>query len=170
MILEMIVGAAVLGAGWRMRGSSSWTEWTGLGGFWAKLLCCAVPAGLLTYWQTQTIYEPIAMAAAMFVATTIPWWDSLDMGMQQGTWLRDFAVNTGAGILRTSGMAAVAFLAFGLWWPLLAAGALSGLVYTFGYSVYKTKGSIIAECMNGALMGAALMYSLHYRLAAWLFG
>lgn len=157
-ILLAIVAPLILAAGFRLRGDAAFERWTGRGATTARIVCWAIPCGLVAWGLYGLWYVGLAMGVAAFLGAILGWWQSLDLGRVEGTWLNDFAMHTLRGVLWTLPMAGVAFLGAGSPWPLLVAGALCGVVYEIGWR-FKARQTEIAEAIFGGVIGVALVAS-----------
>ena len=123
-------------AGYRVRGSRLWREWTGRGVTTARIVAwggsCAV--AVLLCWPVPWWLPPGVMLAA-WAGATPPQWGSIDIGHREGTWWRDLLVQSGRGLIGVSGIAALLALAGGAWWPVAGAGVLAGPVYALAWSL-----------------------------------
>jgi hypothetical protein len=168
-VIEHLIGAAVGGFGFWLRGSALFEKWTGRGATTARITCWALPLGLFGWALGLPPIEASALAVAAWIGCLAPWWDSLDLGRQEGTWLRDFAWHTLRGALWVAPIWLVVLLSFGSWWPLAVVALLCGIVYELGYRLWPAKGTEVGEALFGALIGLALAQSLTTRgLGLWL--
>lgn len=168
MIVAIFV-VALLAAGFRIRGDAAFARWTGRGATTARIVAWAIPVAASGWLLGLEWPVAVALGVAAWVGCLAPWWGSLDLGRHEGTWFRDFCLHSARGVLWTLPMAGVVFLAqfsvwptvgAGLWWPLLAAGALCGPAYELGYRIREKRGTEIGEALFGALIGGALVLAV----------
>lgn len=174
-----------LGLAFRIRGGLFGKN-IGWGTTTARLLSWALPVTLfVAYW-----YPPILFTAfesffaayklseyyylgfvylSIFLGAVAPWFKSLDFGRKDGTWLKDFLLHSGRGVIWVAGLAAV-FIVYGIYIPaiiLLVSGLLCGVAYEIGWNLptpfqvnreggFNT-GPEIGEFLFGALIGLALV-------------
>ena len=153
-ILAAIIGAA----GFRLRGSVLWSQWTGRGIGTARLVCWATPLPLLCLCVAPWLLAPL-LAAGLYAGSVLPWWRSLSLGRNavDGSWIGAAARHTARGLLWAAGPAAALWWMDGAWWLPLAAGALIVAPYEMGWRVDPTRATAIGEVGFGAMMGAAIM-------------
>ncbi len=168
-MIEQMVGALLGGFGFWLRGSAHFEEWTGRGATTARIVCWAAPLGIFSWALGVPPLESAAIGVAAWLGCLAPWWGSLDMGRQEGTWLHDFVMHTLRGALWVLPIWLAVMVAFGSWWPLLVVAPLCGVVYELGYRLWPARGTEIGEAVFGALIGLALAQSLATRsLGLWL--
>lgn len=158
MIEALVV--AMLAAGFRIRGWAGFERLTGRGTTTARIVAWAIPCAIAWLLLGGAPVEALAIAAAAWIGCLPGWWGSLDLGRQEGTWLRDFALHSARGALWTMPMAVVVWWIGAEWWWLLIAGAACGLIYEAGYWIAartRWSGTEWGEAMFGAMIGAALI-------------
>lgn len=153
-----ILAPLILAAGFRLRGDAVFARWTGRGATTARIVAWAIPCGLIAWGLYGEWYVGLAMAVAAFLGAILGWWQSLDLGRVEGTWLKDFAMHTLRGVLWTAPMGAAAWLGAGNPVPLLIAGALCGVAYEIGWR-FKARQTEIAEAVFGAVVGLGMVAS-----------
>lgn len=147
---------AILAAMFRLRGSSTWAEWTGRGATSARLAWALLSA--LAVWTVAPHLEwtVIAMlAVALWLGCLPAWWGSLGVRT-----VAEVALHSLRGLVWTAPAALVVFLHSELWWPLLLAGVLCGPVYLacrLARPTYAVQG---AEWTWGGMIAAALLLSI----------
>ncbi len=156
-VLVLTAGwVVVLAAMFRLRGSSTWAEWTGRGATSARLAWATLSA--LAAWSVAPQQEwtlPAALAVALWLGCIPAWWGSL--GVRTG---REVAVHSLRGLVWTGPAALVVILHGGVGWPLLLVGLLAGPVYLacrLARPTYAVQG---AEWLWGGLIAAALLLSV----------
>lgn len=147
----------VLAALFRLRGSSTWFEWTGRGATSIRLLWAFVSAGAA--WLVSGHLEVLTAALlglGLWLGCILPWWGSLGV---RDAW--EVAKHSARGLVWVApAAAALAGLQLGPFWPLLLVGALCGPVYLanrLAWPGYAVQG---AEWMWGGMIAAALLLSV----------
>lgn len=157
IIILLTIGGAAL---FRVRGSSSWHEWTGRGAtsirlLWAAYLGTAAAALGLSPWLAA------AVGFACFLGSVWPWWGSLDMGRNEGTLWRDMGMHSLRGLLWTAPPAAVLWgSGSGSPWLLLLAGAACGPIYAAAWRLHAKRAGPLAEWLFGAAYAAGLLTTI----------
>lgn len=159
----VLATAVITCLGFRMRGGL-WGNIIGWGATTARLLAWALPVALLSwYWYQLDLWLVPAVFVATWLGTLLPWWGSIDMGRNEGTWIRDLLVITGRGVLWTLAVALVflyaGFVSTAL--STLVAGAMMGIWYEIGWRIPSTvpgfsKGPELGEAIFGFVFGLAL--------------
>ena len=155
MIAEL-AAPVVLGIGFRLRGAAIFERVTGRGATTARIVCFAIPAGLLAWGMGFGWPHALAMGFAAWLGCLPPWWGSLDLGRQYGGFWQDFALHTLRGLVWTAPMALVVWHVGGAWWWLVLAGLLCGVAYEAANRARPTRGTETGEVVFGALIGAGL--------------
>jgi hypothetical protein len=131
----MLLGAITF----RIRGGLFEGKWYGRRGQLMRLTWAA--ACSLTVLAAGGAWDmALAVLPLAWLATTLPLWDTIDMGRNQGTFNRDLAVGTIHGLLMagcvTGALCAAAWWERRpdpLWWLVLLGGAAWGLCYALAY-------------------------------------
>jgi hypothetical protein len=158
-MIEIIVGAI----GFRLRGSAIFEQWTGRGATTARIVCWAIPMGLMSLFTLPWEYA-IAAGVAFWLGCLPGWYGVLDLGRDEGNKLKEFILMSGRGILWTLPAALVfAFISPLNAVALLIAGALCPVAYEIGWHIPSKvenmrSGPEIGEILFGALVGAALAF------------
>lgn len=179
MIISILT-PAVLAIGFRLRGAAKFQELLGRGATTARITVWAIPLIVLSWFLGLPIAVAVFLGIAAWIGCLLGWWESLDFGRHEGTWLRDFLLHTLRGVLWTAPMAAVLLAADMLlgisvyvpwmdisltlgvktsWWWMLGVGSLCGLIYEIGYQISEEHGTEIGEVLFGGLIGLALVLS-----------
>jgi hypothetical protein len=90
---------------------------------WAIACAVTVLAAGSAWWQAA------ALVPAAWAVTTLPLLGAIDMGRNDGSFARDFALGTVHGLSLGAPAAAVLFATAPLWWLPLAGGALWSACY-----------------------------------------
>ena len=151
-----LLAPVILAVGFRLRGAAEFQRWTGRGATSARLACWAAPVGLIGWGLHGEWYAGAALAAAAWLGSVAGWWGSLDLGRNEGTWLRDFALHTARGLLWVAPLALAAWLTAGDPVPLLVAGIACGLAYEAGWRASPRHATEIGEAAFGFIVGAAI--------------
>ena len=151
--MGVLLCAAVGAAGFRLRGSALWSRITGRGAGTARVFAWALPLAVVS--PLPWAWVP-ALAAALWLGSLAAWWGSLDMGRNEGSFARDFALHALRGMVWVIPAALVLTAAGRLWWPLLAAGALCAPIYAVAWRIWPVRATEAAECGFGACIGAAI--------------
>lgn len=116
-----------------------------------------IPVSITLDWRLAIL--PVAL----FVGCVFPWWGSIDMGRDKGSWLIDAALQTARGVLWVLPAACLlvwthGWLAGGI---VAATGLLCAPLYELGWRTRSkvrgfAQGSEIGEVYFGAAIGAGL--------------
>jgi hypothetical protein len=174
MIMEIImymvavfVTSVVCGIGFRIRGglwNTVIVQYIPWGSTTARLVAWATPTAVLgTLWYGLTWYYMPILILAVWLGCLLPWFGSLDMGRNQHSWGRDFAVISLRGVAWTL-PASVVFLFVGALLPacgLLLCGAAMGIWYEAGWRTPSMipqfqQGSELGELYFGLMFGLTL--------------
>lgn len=104
-------------------------------------------------------YKLVALAPAYFLGCLCPWWNSIDMGHNEGSFWRDFVVMAARGVIWV--LFAAVVLGFLGYSPMYVfAGLLCPVCYAIGWKLPNTQilkqGTEYGEVLFGAVCGAAL--------------
>lgn len=121
---------------------------------WSCGMTAGVVALSLDWWL-------LGLAPALFVGCVLPWWDSIDLGRNEGNAWRDGLVMTARGLAWVA--PAAALLAWREGWPalgLVAAGLACWPAYALAWRVPSAvpgfaRGPELGEVAFGFLIGAA---------------
>lgn len=150
----------ILALGFRLRGAAVFHEWTGRGATTARIVCFAIPCGLIAWGLGLAWPWAIALGVAAWVGCLPPWWGSLDLARQYGDYGQDFALHTLRGVVWVLPMAVVLFAAGEFWPGMLLAGTACGAIYEAGYRIRESHGAEIGEVGFGFVIGCALVGAL----------
>lgn len=161
-MIEVLLGALIGAVGFRLRGSALFEEITGRGITTARIVCWAIPMGLLSLlhvpWQAA-----ILTGLGFYLGSIFAWWGCLDLGRDDGRVVRDYIVMFLRGLVWTIPPALVVYqfdptvgIILGL------SGGLCPLAYTIGWNTPSkapnlTQGTAIGEFIFGGIVGAALV-------------
>lgn len=161
-MIGILVGALVGAIGFRLRGSALFEEWTGRGATTARIVCWAIPMGLISLMAVPWYAAPL-VGLALYLGCLPGWYGALDLGHNDGHKVRDYIVMFLRGLAWTV-LAALVYAwagnvpgAYGL----ILAGALCPLAYTIGWAIPSTvpnlsRGPELGEVIFGAMIGAAV--------------
>lgn len=164
MTLDILLATLLTAGGaaiFRLRGSSLWHEWTGRGATTIRLIWGTYLGAVAFIVAPLAWWVPPALAVAFWLGTIGPWWGSLDLGRNEGSFARDFVLHTLRGFLWTLPAAAVLWFVVG--WDagwLLVAGGLCGVIYAISGRVYAARATENAEWAFGAAITASLLTAL----------
>jgi len=165
MILFLILGVVTSALLNRVRGG--WTGNLPFGATVARFVwafgCAAVinaqaaHVGIWGWWM-------LAIPVLLWLGTVMGWQGSLDLGRNEDSWFRDFAVMTARGLLWTAPTAAAVFWFWGIWaaLPLIVAGLLCAALYELAWYAPKSwslpfaRGPEMGEVLFGAAVGFGL--------------
>jgi hypothetical protein len=104
-------------------------------------------------------YKLLALAPAYFLGCLCPWWNSIDMGHNEGSFWRDFGVMAVRGVIWVLFAAVVlGFLGYSALYVF--AGLLCPVCYAIGWKLPNTnavkQGTEYGEILFGAVCGAGL--------------
>lgn len=118
------------------------------------LWSCGMAAGLAV---VAFAWWPLILALALFVGCLFPWWGSIDMGRNDGTWLKDAALQAIRGVLWVVPAAVVTTHFAGAWWVVLV-GLTAVPFYEIGWRLPlgSWRGSPAGEILFGGAIGATL--------------
>jgi hypothetical protein len=154
-----ILAPFVLALGFRLRGAAVFQRVTGRGATTARIVCFAIPCGLIGWGLGLPWHWSLALGVAAWLGCLPPWWGSLDLARQYGEFREDFLLHTMRGVIWIWPMAVVLAHsghlegAYYLTW----AGLLCGAVYEAGYRIREAHGAELGEAFFGFLIGAALV-------------
>ncbi len=105
----------------------------------------------------------LTLVPAFFLGCLCPWWNSIDMGRNEGTFWKDFLVMMGRGVLwvlfAAAGLGLLGYSAM-----YVFAGLLCPVCYTIGWRLPNTKwikqGTEYGEILFGMVCGAGLALSI----------
>lgn len=167
-MLTILVAAIIGGIGFRLRGSAEFQQWTGRGATTARIVCWALPCGIMTAVMLDLAWWwALAVGFAAWVGCLPPWWRTLTMGRnpQEGTYAAQAFRHAARGVLWGLPMAVVLGLAGAAWLPMLLASLTCWPAYELGYRISATPwgrrwgGTEYGEALFGAAMGAAIAMS-----------
>jgi len=158
--LLLIFVALACGSAFRLRGSEIWDRWTRTGTSGGRALWAGV-AGLSLY---SVSLDPMAAIALLllYFAAIIGWPASIDLGRNEGTWARDFALMLARGLLFTLPAGAVMIHAQGwAFLPFALSGLLAAPLYEIAWRVpvrwdYLRQGPPLGEFLFGAAIGGSI--------------
>lgn len=155
-----LLSAIACAAAFRLRGDAIWNEWTGSGttggrALWAGVVALCLFAAGAGWWA-------VAAAPILFACAVPGWPGSIDLGRNEGSWLRDFGMMLLRGSLFT--MPAGALLVWQVgpeFIPFMLAGWFAAPAYEVGWRVpvrweYLRQGPPLGEFLFGAVIGAAI--------------
>ncbi len=162
----VLLSALACAVAYRLRGSELWAQATGRGVGTARIMwsfvCLAAVAA-----QAEAWWLPLAVFAVSFPVSTIHQMGSIDMGNRDGTFLRDFALQTFRGGVGGVGIAAAYWLAGEAWLSPLLGGLAAGPAYALAWRtpvhadhMGKDDPPEAGEILFGAAMGAGLALGL----------
>lgn len=160
-MIDVVLGSLLAGTGFRVRGDDIFKKWTGRGLTTARIVCWAVPCGLLALMAGASLVVALMIGVAAWLGSIAGWWNSLTLGRnpKEGPLVEQWLRHTARGLLWTAPMVMVAIQAGGNGAWLALAGLLCGPAYELGWRTYPQRGTEIGEFVFGALIGAALMCS-----------
>lgn len=155
--------AIACGSAFRLRGSALWDQWTGTGTTGGRLIW----AGTVTLCLFVAGAKLWALAALpiMFLCAVPGWPASIDLGRNEGTWLRDFLIMTARGSLFTLPSGALLVWMVGpQFLPFAASGVLAGVCYEIGWRIpvrfeHLRQGPPLGEFIFGALIGGSIGFA-----------
>lgn len=168
-LFALLNGLGVGAALFRLRGSSSWQEWTGRGLtsirlLWAGYLALAAYAlddGTDADWMHGALV--VALVLALWLGSIFGWWRSLDMGSHEGTAARDVVMHSLRGLVWTGPAALLVWLAgLAAPWPLILAGALCGPIYWTARKLSASYAVQGGEWGFGFAVASALLFSVAF--------
>lgn len=157
-MLGLLVGAI----GFRLRGDAIFHEVTGRGATTARLVCWAIPMGLLAL-TVVPWWASVLVALGFFLGAMPGWYGSLDLGRNEGKVNRDRLVMAARGLAWTILPALVIWqFDIGNAIALLIAGFACPLLYELGYRTpskipYLRQGPEVGEALFGAAIGLAVV-------------
>lgn len=166
-VLAVVATATICGLGFRIRGglwNTKIEQYIHWGATTARLVAWATPTAILgTLWYGLAWYWLAALLIAAWIGCLPGWYGSIDMGRNEGTWLRDFVVITIRGAFWTLPISAV-YAAAGLTVPavgLLLVGAAMGIWYELGWRTPSSvpgfnQGTELGELYFGLMFGLVL--------------
>ena len=103
--IALLIGAS----GFRLRGDAAFQRWTGSGATTARLVCWALPMGVLAWVAGHPLTTAALIGLGMFVGCLAPWWHSLTLGRSKadGGALGQYARHAARGMLWTAPAAAL---------------------------------------------------------------
>lgn len=165
--LAVVLTASICALGFRIRGglwNTKIEQHIHWGATTARLVAWATPTAVLSaLWYGLAWYLVPVLIVAAWLGCLLPWFGCIDMGRQEGTWLRDFVVITLRGVMWTLPMAAV-FANLGLGSAAVAlavVGLAMGIWYEAGWRTPSTRpgfsqGSELGELYFGFAYGLVL--------------
>jgi cell division protein FtsW (lipid II flippase) len=156
-LLGIIVGAI----GFRLRGDAIFHEITGRGAITARIVCWAVPMGLLSL-STVPWWASVWVTVGFFLGAALGWYGSLDLGRNEGDPVKDRIIMTARGLVWTLPAALVVWqFDIGNAIALMIIGLACPLFYELGYRTpsripYLRQGPEVGEVLFGAAIGLAL--------------
>lgn len=108
----------------------------------------------------------VVLAPALFLGCVLPWWQSIDMGRNEGTLARDAVFHTLRGALWVLPASAAGWWALGPWTLLvMIPGLLCAGWYELGWRTpssvkHFTRGSELGEVYFGAAIGFGLALAI----------
>jgi hypothetical protein len=156
-MLGLLVGAI----GFRLRGDAIFHEVTGRGATTARLVCWAIPTGLLAL-ATVPWWASVLVALGFFLGAMPGWYGSLDLGRREGSAVKDPLIMAARGLAWTILPALVIWqFDVGNAIALLIAGFACPLLYEAGYRIpskipYLRQGPEVGEALFGAAIGLAV--------------
>lgn len=156
-MIEMLIGALIGGAGFRLRGWAGFAALTGRGATTARITCWAAPLGLFAALALpMPWWGGVLVALGLWAGSVAPWWGSLDLGRMDGEWATEAALHALRGLVWvTPALVPLALLGLA-WWPLLVAGLLCLPIYECAWRLRPALATEIGEVVFGAAIGAAL--------------
>ena len=141
---------------------------------WIWAVGTSIPFVTMTFSLDVFSWWLVGLPVALWLGTIMGWQGSLDLGRNEHTYWRDFAVMTARGLLWT--MPSALFLSWVFWssvawwvsWPLFVTGAACALLYELAWHMPKTwrspfaAGPEMGEWFFGAAMGLALALVLMF--------
>lgn len=149
--------ATACAAAFRLRGDAIWNEWTGTGTtggrfLWAGVVSLCLFAAGAGWWSLAAL--PVVFACA------VPGWPaSIDLGRNEGTWQKDFALMTVRGALFTVPAGALLVWQVGPQFiPFALSGVFAGAAYELGWRLpikweYLRQGPPFGEFCFGFVVG-----------------
>jgi hypothetical protein len=100
---EILLTAAIGGAGFRFRGAEAFSRITGRGATTARVVCWAAPVAALAWALAALPWQwAVALGAALWLGCLPGWWGSLDLGRDEGIWATDALAHAARGLLWTA--------------------------------------------------------------------
>ena len=164
IVIGAILGAILGAGGFWLRGAAVFARVTGRGATTARIVAWAAPLALLAWLATPLQWWwCVALGVALWVGCLPGWWESIDLGRNDGGWARDAALHTARGVLWGAPAAAVLALAGGAWWWPVLAGLACVPAYEAGWRLRpvgdarRPAATEIGELLFGAALGAAVL-------------
>jgi len=156
-----LLGAVVGAIGFRLRGDAIFQEITGRGATTARIVCWAIPMGLLSL-STVPWWASVLVALGFFLGAMPGWHGSLDLGRREGDPVKDRLIMAVRGLVWVMPAAFVVFPFSEFNTAALCfVGMACPLFYELGYRTpskipYLRQGPEVGEVLFGAAIGLAL--------------
>jgi hypothetical protein len=144
-----IAAALLAGAGRRLSGDSRFEKITGRGATTARLVCLAVPLGLLALLRVEWC-AAACLGALVWAGATLP-----QRGQSLSGWV-DAAYLLARGIGVGAVVAPLVWWLGGVWWLPALSGVCAPLAYWLGYRLWPRRATEVGEVGSYAAFGAAL--------------
>lgn len=150
-MIEMLLGAIVGGAGFRIRGWSGFDKLTGRGATTARIVWGGVLALIALL---GGLWWPLAPAVVLagWLGCVPGWWGALEPKTPQ-----QYALHALRGFVWVLPLAIIFEAAGALGGVVLLSGAVCGPAYWLGRKVKPALGTEIGEVLFGAAIGAAVI-------------
>ncbi len=156
-----LLGAVIGAIGFRLRGDAIFQKITGRGATTARIVCWAIPMGLLSL-STVPWWASVWVTVGFFLGAVLGWYGSLDLGRREGDPVKDRLIMASRGLVWTLPAALVVWqFDIGNAIALLIVGLACPLFYELGYRTpskipYLRQGPEVGEVLFGAAIGLAL--------------
>lgn len=157
VFLSLVVG----GVGNWLRASSLFQEVTGRGATTARILCLALPLGLLSYFSGLLWWEAAIFGTALFLGSIGGWWGSLDLSRNEGSWIKDAILHTLRGAVWVAPVALVLLgLGFSFWWLALVPTLFILAAYELGWKIDPPAATTVGDVLFGISLGFFSLFPL----------
>lgn len=160
-VISAGIFALLCGAAMRLRGSDLWNKWTGTGTTGGRALWSVVVGACI--WATYPSYLTLLTIPLLFAGAVPGWPGSIDLGRNEGTWGKDFALMTVRGLLFTFPAGAyMAWLVDPSYLVFAFSGALAGVLYEAAWRIpvkyeHLRQGPPLGEFLFGVAVGLSLV-------------
>lgn len=161
-MIATLLGALIGAVGFRLRGSAIFEEITGRGATTARIVCWAIPMGLVSLYHVPWEWA-WAISLGLFLGACPGWYHCTDLGRDDGKVVRDYVIMTIRGLVWTLPAALVmAYFNTNASSAMMIAGLLCPLAYTIGWKIPSKikglhQGPELGEFIFGGMVGASVI-------------
>lgn len=161
--MTFLLSSFLCAVAFRLRGSELWDVWTHTGTIGGRVLW-AVCVSFCLFVTGCSIWS-LAVVPILFLSAVPGWPQSIDLGSNEGTWMRDFWMMAARGLLFTLPAGLLLSIFHSPWFLIFGfSGFLAGVMYTLGSKIpFKIKhleqGPALGEALFGGLVGLSIATS-----------